>query len=516
VQWVTDLLNEVVREGKIPADWKKSWLVNVYKGKGDALQCGSYRGIKLLEQVMKVLERAVEKRVRSKVDIDNMQFGFRPGRGTTDAIFIVRQMQEKYLANNRDLWMAFVDLEKAFDRVPREVVWWALRLVGVEEWIVNVIQAMYEGATTAVKMNNGESDEFEVKVGVHQGSVLSPLLFITVLEALSREFREGVPWELFYADDLVLMAETEELLLGKVEIWKQKVEAKGLRVNIGKTKVMKCQVRSERLEDTGRYPCGVCKSGVGANAIFCSCCSKWIHKKCSGVRGKLKAEAQFKCVKCVQGEPGRCTELREIQLNDGSKMELVDKFCYLGDMIGSGGGSEEASRCRVRCAWGKFRELLPILADRGVSLRLKGKFYKACVQSVLVYGSETWPMKVEDRQRLVRTERAMVRWMCGVKLTDRRSHDELCCRLGIECGVADVVTRGRLRWYGHVERMTSEEGVATCRAMIVGGVKGRGRGRKTWEECVRNDMGKFNLTKEMAKDRNLWRSLIVGKPSNPC
>ena len=69
--------------------------------------------------------------------------------------------------------MAFVDLEKAFDRVPREVVWWALRKVGVDEWLVNVIKAMYVGNTTAVLMKGQASAEFEVKVGVHQGSVLS-------------------------------------------------------------------------------------------------------------------------------------------------------------------------------------------------------------------------------------------------------------------------------------------------------------------------------------------------------
>ena len=95
---------------------------------------------------------------------------------TTDAIFIVRQMQEKFLEKKKELWMAFIDLEKAFDRVPREVVWWALRKRGVDEWLINVIKSMYEGATTTVKFKEGESAEFEVKVGVHQGSVLSPLL----------------------------------------------------------------------------------------------------------------------------------------------------------------------------------------------------------------------------------------------------------------------------------------------------------------------------------------------------
>lgn len=213
VQRVTDLCNSTMQEGKVPNDWKKSWMVNVYKGKGDALECGSYRGIKLLDHVMKVLEKVIEKKVSSKVIINDMQFAFRPGRGTTDAIFIVRHIQERYLEKRKDLWMAFVDLEKAFDRVLREVVWWALRSLGVEEWLVAVIRARYEGVTTEVRMKDGESNSFEVKVGVHRGSVLSPLLFIIVLEALSKEFCVGLPWELFYADDLCLIADTEQELV---------------------------------------------------------------------------------------------------------------------------------------------------------------------------------------------------------------------------------------------------------------------------------------------------------------
>ena len=139
----------------------------MYKGKGDALECGSYYGIKLLDHVMKILERVIEKRVRSKVSINDMQFGFMPGKGTTNAIFIVRQIQERFLEKKMDLWMAFVDLEKAFDRVPREVVCLALRRLGVEEWLVTIIKVMYTGVTTAVRMKNGENNGFEVKVGVH-------------------------------------------------------------------------------------------------------------------------------------------------------------------------------------------------------------------------------------------------------------------------------------------------------------------------------------------------------------
>ena len=446
-QWVTEVCNAVIKDGKVPEDWSKSWMANVYKGKGDAMECGSYRGIKMLEHVMKILERVIEVKVRAKVNIDSMQFGFMSGKSTTDAIFIVRQLQEKYLAKKKQLWMAFVDLEKAFDRVPREIVWCALRSLGVDEWIVTVIKAMYEDATTVVRVNGRDSRAFGVRVGVHQGSVLSPLLFVIVMEALSRHFRGGLPLELLYADDLVLMAETEEDLVEKLKKWKNGMEEKGLRVNLGKTKVMRCQIQTEPVVSSGKWPCGVCKKGVGRNSIKCTQCDSWIHKGCSGITGKLQSNAGFRCKRCLEGHVTQVdATVKDIMLGLDSKVECVSKFRYLGDMIGSGGGVEEASRARVRSAWAKFNELAPILTMRGASLAVKGKVYRACVQSVLVYASETWAMKVEDMQRLERTERTMVRWMCGVTLKHRIASKELNCRLGIE-SVTDVIRHSRLRWF---------------------------------------------------------------------
>ena len=80
-----------------------------------------------------MLERVIEVRIRKIVKMDDMQFGFSPGKGTTDSIFFICQVQEKFLGKRKELWIAFVDLEKAFDRVPRDVLWWALRRVGVEQ-----------------------------------------------------------------------------------------------------------------------------------------------------------------------------------------------------------------------------------------------------------------------------------------------------------------------------------------------------------------------------------------------
>ena len=112
---IRDLAAEIICNGMVPSDWEQSFVVCLYKRKGDALERDNFRGLMLREQVMKVLESIVDSLIRQMVSMDNSQFGFVPGRGTTDAIFVVRQLQEKYLAANKRLYMAFVDLEKAFD-----------------------------------------------------------------------------------------------------------------------------------------------------------------------------------------------------------------------------------------------------------------------------------------------------------------------------------------------------------------------------------------------------------------
>ena len=120
---IRDLIEDIIFENRIPSKWQKSHIVNVYKGKGDALSRYNYKGLKLIDQVMKVLERVVEGYIRQRVVISDMQCGFMQGRSTTDAIFLLRQIQEKHLVAGKPLYLVFIDLEKAFDRVPRKKIW---------------------------------------------------------------------------------------------------------------------------------------------------------------------------------------------------------------------------------------------------------------------------------------------------------------------------------------------------------------------------------------------------------
>ena len=111
--------NGIVKKGCVPEDWKSSVVLPIYKGKVEPMECVSYRGIKLLEHAMKVVEKIFEHRIRQQIDVDDMQFGFMEGKGTTDAIFMAGQVQENFKGK---LYFGFVYLEQTFDRVPREVI----------------------------------------------------------------------------------------------------------------------------------------------------------------------------------------------------------------------------------------------------------------------------------------------------------------------------------------------------------------------------------------------------------
>ena len=119
-------------------------------------------------------------------------------------------------------------------------------------------------------------------------------------------------------------------------------------------------------------------------------------------------------------------------------------------------------------------------------------------------------MKAENLHSLERAERMMVRWMCGVSLKDRKRSEVLYSLLGVQ-RVAKVVRRGRLRWFGHVERKNGDDWVSACRNVVVAGVRGVGRGRKTWRECVKEDADELGLHLEWAVFRDVWRGLISGQ-----
>ena len=198
----------------------------------------------------------------------------------------MRELLEKYEMARRDLYMVFVDLEKAFDRVPREVIWWSLRRKGVLEREIKAIMEMYTNIETSVKVEYMRSESFDVKVGVHQGSILSPLLFALVMDEVTKDIREGVVKEMLYADDIALVGDKREEVESRYTRWKKALQEKGMKINVNKTKAFYTRRKFVRMQ-MRKYPCSVCGKGVGRNSVQCTKCQHWVHKRCSGVHGSL-------------------------------------------------------------------------------------------------------------------------------------------------------------------------------------------------------------------------------------
>ncbi|KAK3574173.1 hypothetical protein QTP86_003831 [Hemibagrus guttatus] len=184
----------------MPEEWRRSVLVPISKNKGDVQSCSNYSGIKLMSHTIKLWERVVEARLRKVVEIFEQQYDF----------YALRILMEKYRDGQRELHCVFVDLEKAYDRVPREELWYCMRKSGVAEKYVRVVQNMYERSRTVVRCAVGQTEEFKVEVGLHQGLALSPFLFAIVMDQLSEEVRQKSLWTMMFAGDIVICNESRE------------------------------------------------------------------------------------------------------------------------------------------------------------------------------------------------------------------------------------------------------------------------------------------------------------------
>ncbi|KAK3538125.1 hypothetical protein QTP70_030292 [Hemibagrus guttatus] len=355
VKFLTSLFNRVLESERMPEEWRRSVLVPIFKNKGDVQSCSNYRGIKLMSHAMKLWERVVEARLRKVVEICEQQYGFIPRKSTTDAIFALRILMEKYRDGQRELRCVFVDLEKAYDRVPREELWYCMRKSGVAEKYVRVVQDMYERSRTVVRCAVGQTEEFKVEVGLHQGSALSPFLFAIVMDQLSEEVRQESPWTMMFADDIVICSESKEQVEENLERWRFVLERRGMKVSRSKTEYM-----------------------------------------------------------CVNEREGSGT----VRLQ-GEEVKKVQEFKYLGSTVQSNGECGKEVKKRVQAGCNGWRKVLGVLCDRKISARIKGKVYRTVVRPAMLYGLETVSLSKRQESELEVAELKMLRFSLGVTRLDR-------------------------------------------------------------------------------------------------
>ena len=382
-----------------------------------------------------------------KVSIN--QFGFISERSTIEAIFLIRQLMEKYQEKKKNLHMVFIDLEKAYDRVPREILWWVLEKKKVPTKYIEVIKDMYEGATTHVKVGEDNSEEFPITIGVHQGSVLSPYLFVLVMDELTKDIQDEVPWCMLFADDIVLIDESREGVNSKLELWRRTLESKGFKLSRSKTEYMEYDFASNR------------------------CATQ---------------------------------NMVSMQENEVPKKEV---FRYLGSILQKGGEIDEDVSHRIRTAWLKWRSASGVLCDRKIPLRLKRKYYRTAVRPAMLYGAEVWPAKKQHEHKMSVAEMRMLRWMCGHTKLDKIRNEDIRKKVGV-APVYDKMREHRLRWFGHVMRRPLNAPVRKGICYHEEDMKkGRGRPKLTWARVVNQDLNQWDIEWQMVGNRSEWRKAIT-------
>ena len=207
---------------KVPNDWVKGLIIPIHKD-GDKTVPDNYRGITLLSVVGKVYTAVLNARItewsEKQKKLVEEQAGFRKGRSTTDHLFVLTEIIRSRKEKRKDTFCAFLDLKKAYDTIPRETIWQRLNQVGIKGKMLRVLKSLYNGVQSAVVVEEEITDWFQVNMGLRQGCMLSPILFILVIDELARQIKRSSKGTrlgnlrvniLMFADDIVLIAENPE------------------------------------------------------------------------------------------------------------------------------------------------------------------------------------------------------------------------------------------------------------------------------------------------------------------
>ena len=451
------LFTQIWEKEDIPKDWKMGHLVKIPK-KGDLGNCNNWRGITLLSIASKVLTRVILERMKKQLDAElrQEQAGFRKEKSCTDQIATLRIIIEQSLEWNSPLYLNFIDFEKAFDSLDRNVIWKLLNHYGVPDKIVKIIKCMYTNFSCKVIHRGKLSPEFPVETGVKQGCLLSPLIFILAINWIMSNTvgkRNGLQWtlttqlhDLDFADDICLLAHKFTHMQEKTNKLQNEALKLGLRVNIAKTKAIRINNRQNEILKLGE---------------------------------------------------------REI--------EEVQHFTYLGSVVSKGGGTEEDVNSRIRKARHAFIILRNIWKSSNISRNTKLKIFNSNVKSILLYGAETWRMTVNIKKKLQSFINRCLRRILNIYWPQCISNEDLWKRTHQNTVDTEILTR-KWRWIGHTLRKDQQNITRHALEWNPPGTRKPGRPKQTWRRTVESELKKIDLTwkevKKISTNRVRWKSMV--------
>ena len=474
------LLSLCWQEKKVPQDMRDAKIVTLYKNKGDRSDCNNYRGISLLAIIGKVFARVVLTRLQSLAEqvYPESQCGFRPQRSTVDMIFSLRQIQEKCREQNMPLYIAFIDLTKAFDLVSREGLFQLLKKIGCPPTLLEIVTSFHTNMTARIFFDGALSDSVPINSGVKQGCVLAPTLFgiffSLLLHHAHRDLTEGVFLrtrsdgklfnlsrlraktrtrtvlirELLFADDAALVSHTEQGLQELVDAFASACRDFGLTISLKKTQIL---------------------------------------------------------TQSVASPPAITIE--------GQALDVVEEFTYLGSCVTSKLSLDTEINRRIGKASSTMARLSKrVWQNHRLTTATKMKVYNACVLSALLYGSESWPIYASQQERMNAFHMRCLRRLLTITWKDKVPNTEVLAKTSSNSLFA-IMGKRRLRWLGHVHRMEDNR---IPKAILYGELsQGRrrvGRPLLRFTDACKRDMKDFQIPHDkweaLADDRLQWRACL--------
>ena len=448
------MCNQIWRGESTPEEWIQSVLVTIPK-KGDLKDCRNYRTIALMSHVGKIFMMILSERLKAQTEhLADEQAGFRKDRNTILQILMLRLIAEKAKRKGRAVHNCFIDFEKAFDSVYKDVMWATLQSYGIGKRLTEVLKNIGERSRMAVRVGQDMGEWFEMSVGTKQGDPISPNLFIITLERVMdkiNESRSGISVNgtqinnLRFADDIDLIDEEQGRLQKNTQILQKEGNKAGLKINMKKTKTL--------------------------------------------VFGRKEIDKKVEIL--------------------NQEVENVEEFIYSGSVITWDNDCSKDIRTRIAKGKGMLENLKTIWKDRNISYATKLSILKTCVFSTMLYGCETWTYKKADKDKILAFEMYCYRRVLRIRWVQKVKNEEVRRRLDAKENLMQVIMKRKLGLFGHVCRMDDSRKIKSVMFGMMNGNTRRGRPSREWLDDTQDWCGKdlHSLSLE-AQDRVRWRYII--------